>query len=64
MRLIFIGECFAQVPEEVFRSGVALENMSHVPLAFLSGCFKGSQLRWATVDKEGFAIVKTFRRLE
>ena len=46
---------FTQVPEEAFRSGVALENMSHEPLAFLSGSFKGSQLRWATVDKEGFA---------
>ena len=53
-----------QVPEEEFHSGVALENMSHEPLAFLSGSFKGSQSRWATVDKEGFAIVKTFRRLE
>ena len=52
------------MPEEEFRSGVALENMSHEPLAFLSGSFKGSQLRWATVDKEGFAIVNTFRRLE
>ena len=56
MRLVFFGEvCFTQVPEEEFRSGVALENMSHEPLAFLSGSFKGSQLRWATVDKEGFA---------
>ena len=45
------------MPEEEFRSGVALENMSHEPLAFLSGSFKISQLRWATVDKEGFAIV-------
>ena len=51
------------MPEE-FRSGVALENMSHEPLAFLSGSFKGSQVRWATVDKEGSAIVNTFRRLE
>ena len=58
------GSFFTQVPEEEFRSGVALENMSHEPLAFLSGSFKGSQLRWATVDKEGFAIVNTFRRLE
>ena len=48
------------MPEEEFRSGVALENMSHEPLAFLSGSFKGSQLRWATVDKDGFAIVNTF----
>ena len=26
--------------------------------------FKESQMRWATIDKEGFAIVSTFRRLE
>ena len=35
--------------------------MSHEPLAFLSGSFKGSQLRWVTVDKEGLAIVNTFQ---
>ena len=58
------GSFLTQVPEEEFRSGVALENMSHKPLAFLSDSFKGSQLRWATVDKDGFAIVNTFRRLE
>ena len=52
------------MPEEDFRSGVALANMSHEPLAFLSDSFKGSQLRWATVDKDGFAIVNTFRGLE
>ena len=33
-------------------------------MGFLSGTFRGSQLRWATVDKEGFAIISTFRRLE
>ena len=38
--------------------------MSHEPLVFLSGSFKGSLLRWATVDKEGFAIVSMFRRIE
>ena len=58
------GSLFTQVPEEEFRSGVALENMSHKPLAFLSDSFKGSQLRWATVDKDGFEIVNTFRTLE
>ena len=52
------------MPEEEFRSGVALENMSHEPVAFLSGSCKGSQLRWATVDKGVFAFVNTFRRLE
>ena len=38
--------------------------MTHEPLAFLSGTFKGSQMRWATIDKEGFAIASTFRRLQ
>ena len=38
--------------------------MSHEPLEFLSGTFRGSQQRWATVDKEEFAIVSTFCRLK
>ena len=37
--------------------------MAHEPLTFLSGPFRGSLERWATVDKEGFAIVSTFPRL-
>lgn len=43
---------------------IEVEDMSHEPLGFLSGYFRGSQLRWATVDKEGYAIISTFRRLE
>ena len=38
--------------------------MSHEPLGFLSGPFRGSQQRWATLDKEGLTIVSTFHRLE
>ena len=67
MCLIFIGEVFllkCLKKSFVLIVGVALENMSHEPLASLSGSFKGSELRWATVDKEGFAIVNIFRRLE
>ena len=41
-----------------------VEDMTHEPLAFLSGTFKGSQMHWSTIDKEEFAIVSTFRRLE
>ena len=37
-----------------------VEDMTHEPLAFLSGTFKRSQMRWATIDKKGFAIVRTF----
>ena len=40
---------------------VAIADMSHEPLGFLSGYFSGSQERWATVDKEGFAVVNTFK---
>lgn len=35
----------------------------HVPLAFVSGTFKGSQLRWPVVEKEGWAVVETCTRL-
>ena len=58
------GSFVTQVPDAEMHCGVSVEEMTHEPLAFLSGTFKGSQLRWATVDKEGFAIVSTFRRLE
>jgi len=57
------GSFLTQVPESEFYSDVPVEDMSHEPLGFLSGSFRGSQLRWATVDKEGFAFVSTFRRL-
>ena len=32
-------------------------------LGFVSGGFKGSQLNWAVVDKEAFAILSVCRRL-
>lgn len=35
----------------------------HEPLAFLSSPFSGSQEHWSTYEKEAFAIVQTFRRL-
>ena len=58
------GSFVTQVPQSEVDDNVAVEEMSHEPLGFLSGTFRGSQLRWATVDKEGFAIISTFRRLE
>jgi RNase H-like domain found in reverse transcriptase len=35
------------------------EEQDHQPLAFLSGEFKGAQLRWTVPEKAGFAIVDT-----
>ncbi|CAB1109830.1 unnamed protein product [Ectocarpus sp. CCAP 1310/34] len=58
------GSFVTQVPQSEVDNNVPVEDMSHEPLGFLSGTFRGSQLRWATVDKEGFAIISTFRRLE
>ena len=53
-----------QVPQEELDLSVPVEDITHEPLGFLSGTFKGSQQRWATVYKEGFAMVSTFKRLE
>ena len=59
-----IGVVFVtQVPNAEMDQNLPVEDMTHEPLVFLSGTFKGSQMRWATIDKEGFAIVSTFRRL-
>ena len=36
--------------------------MAYEPLGFLSWPFRESQERWATVDREGFAIVSMLKR--
>ena len=58
------GSFLTQVPTAELEDVVEVEKVSHEPLGFLSGTFRGSQQRWMTVDKEGFAIVSAFRRLE
>ena len=58
------GSFLTQVPQGGLDRGVPVEDMTHRPLDFLSGTFTVSQQRWATVDKEGFAMVSTFKRLE
>ena len=44
-------------------SGIPVVDMAHEPLGFVNGGFKGSQLNWAMVDKEAFAILSVCRRL-
>jgi hypothetical protein len=34
----------------------------HEPLAFLGGLFRGSELNWATIDKEANALIKPFQK--
>jgi RNase H-like domain found in reverse transcriptase len=41
-----------------------MEEQDHQPLAFLSGEFKGAQLRWTVPQKEGFAIVDTMTKVD
>ena len=59
----FWGGGITQVPTVEFGGSVAIVDMAHEPLGFRSGPFWGLQERWATVDKKGFAIVRTFKRL-
>ena len=60
----FWGCCVTQVSAVDFHSGMEVMDMPHEPLGFVSRAFCGSQLNWPTVDKEDFAIVATFRRVE
>ena len=57
------GSFVTQVPDAEIDQNLPVDDMTHEPLAFLSGTLKGSQIRWATIDEEEFAIVSTFRRL-
>jgi hypothetical protein len=41
-----------------------MEEQDHQSLAFLSGEFKGAQLRWTVPEKEGLAIVDTVTKLD
>lgn len=53
------GGMITQVPDDdLFVHHGDPAKMCHEPLAFLSGSFRGSQLRWPTLDKEASAIVK------
>ena len=47
-----------------FVKEITLEQCHYEHFKFLSGIFNGLQLRWSTVDKEGFANVSMFQRLD
>ena len=61
---LFWGSFFTQVSPADFASETTVEEWHHEPLGFLSGVFKGSQLRLPPVEKEDLAIVRTFQRLD
>jgi RNase H-like domain found in reverse transcriptase len=50
-----------QIDEE--QLDLPMEEQDHQPLAFLSGEFKGAQLRWTVPEKEGFSIVDTVTKI-
>lgn len=52
----------AQVLPTDFPSGKAAKTMHHEPLEFLDGLFKRAQGRWPARDKEGYFIVRGFKR--
>ena len=51
----------SQVPPSALH--LPVDQQPHEPLAFLSGRFNDTQLRWSTLEKEAFAIVTATRRL-
>jgi hypothetical protein len=42
----------------------SIQDRNHEPLVFLSGNFTGSQLRWATVEKEAYPIIHALDKLD
>lgn len=41
-----------------------IESQQHDPMAFLGGRFAGAQQNWTTYEKEAYAIVQTFDRMD
>jgi hypothetical protein len=58
----FYAGLVIQIDEEQLY--LPMEEQDHQPLAFLSGEFKGAQLRWTVPAKEGFAIVDTVTKVD
>lgn len=57
-------ECFLfKVSLENFTSSRAVEVIYHKLLDFLSGNFKGAQLKWSMIDEEDYAGGSGFRWL-
>jgi RNase H-like domain found in reverse transcriptase len=61
------SDCFyaglvTQIDEE--QLDLPMEEQDHQPLAFLSGEFKGAQLRWTVPEKKVFAIVDTATKVD
>ncbi len=57
------GAMLTQVPPGL-RFEKPIAQLPHLPLAVLSGAFKGAALRWSTIDKEAFAIKEACLRLD
>jgi hypothetical protein len=58
----FYAGLVTQIDEE--QLDLPMEGQDHQPLAFLSGEFKGAQLRRTVPEKEGFAIVNTVTKVD
>ena len=58
----FWGAVVMQIPKE--DEAKPIGEQVHQMLAMLSHAFKGSQLRWAIVEKEAYALVTTCIRLD
>lgn len=53
-----------RAPQDEVGVGIAVQDMSYDPVEFPFGIFHGLQLRWASVHKDGFAILSTCRWLK
>jgi hypothetical protein len=58
----FYADLVTQIHEE--QLDLAMKEQDHQPLAFLSGEFKGAQLRWTVPEKESFAIFDTVTKVD
>ena len=58
------GAVITQVPQGWVNSGKPPRDWPHEPLAFYSGSWRGSKLKWHTVDKEAAAIRLACVRVE
>jgi hypothetical protein len=58
----FYGIILTQIPHEDL--DLKVSDQRHSPVAFLSGKFSASQLKWSTIEKEAFPVIVAMTKLK
>ena len=61
---MYVIKPYEEINESTTKGGASQKKtVIHHPVSYISGLFRGSQLNWAALTKEAYAIYMSFRKL-